>query len=66
MNMMVISIILFVVAVIGIKKLPPSDGRVKLAFTPVDGEKSNYMDCEAKDESGNYWKSSNGYWVKSA
>lgn len=66
MNMMVISIILFVVAVIGIKMLPPTDGRIKLGFTPVDGEKSNYMDCEAVDQNGKFWKSNAGVWTKVA
>lgn len=63
MNMMWLSAILFVVCVIGIKMLPPSNGKIKLGFTPVAGEKSNYMDCEAIDENGKHWNSINGIWL---
>lgn len=64
MNAIVIACALFVLAVIAIFKTSKGDGKIKLGFNPVDGEKSNYMDCEAKDPSGTHWKSLNGIWSK--
>lgn len=46
-----------------IKFIPYAGEGGKLTFVPIEGKRSNYMDCLVKDPNGNMWKSVDGVWV---
>jgi hypothetical protein len=61
-NAMIFAGVLFIALMGLMLYMPKGDGKVKLSFEPVQGEKSGYFDCEAKDSKGMAWRSIGGVW----